>query len=70
MRQSVSALGPAATPDAARLDAMAARQVGITDKWKNSPSGLSAMGFKRVSRGPVPPNVDLQDMAAERKRGK
>lgn len=63
------AMGPESSPDAERLRAMAERQGGISEKWKNSPSGLSAMGFGRVTRGPLPRNPELEAMAAGKKRG-
>lgn len=55
----------------AKLDELAQRQSTVSEKWRRSPSGLSAMGFKRVTKpaNPSDPNPVLRDMAEKAKRG-
>lgn len=53
----------------AKVDEMALRGRINYDNWTRGPFGLSCMGYKRVSKPPAVPNVELQKMVEEKKRG-
>ncbi len=51
---------------AVSVEELAARQAEVTNQWKNEPAGLSAMGFARATRGPLPDNPELRALQDEK----